>query len=98
MKITKEQLRKIIKEEIVRMKHPLTEDTFGMRKKDYDALIAASKRKRYNPSKEKVAALKTKYPKVKEEDLITALLLTNSPARSTFTTFDVVSHLKKLNK
>ena len=73
-------------------------DTFGMKKADYDALIDASTRKKYQPSPEKVEMLMQKFPKISKSTAARAMMLLNSPARNSFTAYDVMSHLKKLDE
>lgn len=72
------------------------EFTWGMKTSEYLALLDASNRKKYEPSTEKIFLVMKKYPKLSEQDAIIALKLLNSPARGTFTSYDVHTHLNSL--
>jgi len=95
-----EKIKKGIAEAYGKMKNmgavPMKkQDFFGMAKQDFDALIAASDRKRYRPSPDKIALVKTKFPKISDQEAEIALKLLNSPAQDTFTRYDVMDYLQK---
>ncbi len=69
---------------------------FGLKQEEYNSLLSASSRNAYNPSPALVEKLMDKYPKISEETASTALKLINSPARNTFTSYDVFAHLKSI--
>lgn len=71
---------------------------FGFTTADYNILLSASTRRGFHPSAPKVNHLINAYPKLKREQAITALMLLNSPARDTFTAYDLFSHLDKYYK
>ena len=70
-------------------------DYFGMKKSEYDALLKASDMKGYKPSSDKIRGLMSKYRRMSKEDAITTLKLYNSPARNSFTTYDIMNYINK---
>ena len=66
---------------------------FGLKKEDYEACLNSSKRARYSPSEEAKERVSKKYNlSLSDSDIV--LKLINSPARGTFTFYDVMLHLK----
>lgn len=100
MRITKTQLIQIIREEITNSNNideatnPIT-DMFGLDKKEFDATIQAAKRKGYKPSANIIAKIKSRYPKLKDNEAGVLATLFNSGVMNTFNTYDIMSYLKK---
>jgi hypothetical protein len=76
----------------------LATHTFGLEKTEFSALLEAASRKKFSPSPEKVAAIMIRFQNLTHEEAITALTLLNSPARNSFTAYDVLGYCEKHKK
>jgi hypothetical protein len=70
---------------------------FGITEEDQQALLNSFKRNRVVFKNAHYEHLRNRYPKVSPEDTEIAVKLLSSPARNSFTAFDVHNALMKLN-
>ena len=71
---------------------------FGFKEFEFDALIIASTRAKYFPTQEKIELIMQQFKKLTKDEAVICLSLINSPARNTFTFYDLLSFLNKKYK